>query len=394
MSHIIINKLNINHEYDISINGFIPDICCKELPFSFKYLQPILDNLHISDITIFRDIVITTKNNINIFTINNLQYIITNELNLAEIKFLYSITSLITHKYTLIEPIIDIVPNIISIPFYYSAKYLGLPIVRTFSTDMYNWSLINNKLPFSLYNIKLNYSLLGTTYEAWFIIVTIVIEQNSANIIEYIKKLYSNLLVHNLENIKKYLLYINNILYNNINIIKTLNTDTCNPHYFYNTMRPILEGFWDKEKFPNGLILEDVEHDLLEPKGGSAGQSVLIQIINILFGIEFYDEPREFIKEIRNYMPIKHRTFIEEFTKLPKLKDYIIKINNLELINIYNIGIHHIINFRKYHLTFIFNYIIHFNNNSIGTGGTSPHLFLSKMIDNTKKSLITLSSKL
>jgi indoleamine 2,3-dioxygenase len=259
---------------------------------------------------------------------------------------------------------------------------------------MYNWSLIDNKLPFNLYNIKLNYSLFGTKDEAWFSIVTIAIEQNSAEIIKYIKKIYNNLEIDNLENIKKYLYHLNTSLYKNITIIKSLNINTCNPDYFFYIMRPVLEGFWDKNKFPNGLILEDIDHKFLAPKGGSAGQSILIQIIDIIYGIAFEEEQGEFVKEVRYYMPIKHRKFIEEFIKLPKLKDYIINKNNIELINLFNTGIYHIINYREYHLKLIYNYIVNFNDNSLGTGGTLPNFFLSKMINNTRKSLINIHSKL
>ena len=77
------------------------------------------------------------------------------------------------------------------------------------------------------------------------------------------------------------------------------------------------------------LLLEDIDHDLIDIKGGSAGQSAFIQILDILYGIEYTDKKKEFILNVRNFMTSKQREFIRFIEELPQLKEYIIKCLNL-----------------------------------------------------------------
>ena len=294
-----------------------------------------------------------------------------------------------SHKYLTGDGRCKKLPKILAIPYYYSSKILGLPLILTLFGLLHNWSLKDKTKPFSLYNLKINHTVYNNESEIWFYLVTIAIEQNSGKLCKLLPEIYENMKKSKNNELKRNINMMNNLIDSNIEILSTLNKNTCDPYIFYNHIRPLLEGYDNKDIYPNGLLLEDIDHDLIDIKGGSAGQSTFIQILDILYGIEYTDKKKEFILNVRNSMTSKQREFIRFIEELPKLKEYIIKENNKELLDIYNDGILLISNFRKIHYRIIYQYIYTVNKNSYGTGGTIPLSFSKEMIQNTENHQIT-----
>ena len=374
----------------ITKNGFLPTKCLNKLPEGVSFLNTILDNLDISDGKAFKAIVNTNNLNNSITCDKNNLDFFKNEFTYEEIKYIYSMVSLMSHKYLTCNGRCDKLPEILAIPFYYSSTILGLPIISTLTTLVHNWSLIDESKPFSLYNLKINNTIYNDPSEKWFYIVTIAIEYNSSKLLKILPTLYDCIKENNTIEVKNCIKLINNLIYDNKKILLTLNKETCNPRFFYDKLRPTLEGYDNEEIYPQGLLLEGITHPKISIKGGSAGQSTYIQILDILYGIQYTGEKKKFILNVRNFMTQKQRNLIKYIEELPSIKNFVSESDD-ELIRLYEEGINLISEFRKEHYRIIYQYIYEINKDSLGTGGTQPLKFSKSMISNTNNSLIKSS---
>ena len=118
--------------FDISENGFLPETCIKDLPPGWKHLQPILDNLTKPNFRSFVD---------KLPSYSDEQYK-WNYLKDNYLKFLYSILSMINHRYLWCngeKNRVYILPKTIAKPWFDIAEYLGIaPSLTHAYVDMYN----------------------------------------------------------------------------------------------------------------------------------------------------------------------------------------------------------------------------------------------------------------
>lgn len=161
---------------------------------------------------------------------------------------------------------------------------------------------------------------------------------------------------------------------------------SCNPNVFYNILRKYLNGWGSKEC---GLIFENNENkennqnnQKVKYHGGSAAQSSLIQLFDIIFGIKHKSKITSYLQEMRDYMPAEHREFltkIESDMEINSLNKYVIDSNDEDLTNIYNKCIEMMEIFRSKHMGLVHTYILKMapeDNKVEGTGGTQLISFL------------------
>jgi indoleamine 2,3-dioxygenase len=118
--------------------------------------------------------------------------------------------------------------------------------------------------------------------------------------------------------------------------------------------------------------------------------------MDALFNITHVRDPLwEFLIEMRDYMPPKHRAFIEEVEKRSTLRDFVkIHMERVpKLGDLYNDCVSLIEKFRTQHLEFAARYIHKqapkFNNNTnVGTGGTPFMQYLKKHRDESSQHLL------
>src|SRR5205814_2463962 len=91
---------------------------------------------------------------------------------------------------------------------------------------------------------------------------------------------------------------------------------------------------------------------------GSAAQSTLIQVYDEFLGVKHEGHGKEFLVTMREYMPGKHREYLEMVSNLPSLKDYVGSTENDELKNIYNDCLKLLTKFRDSHLNLVHHYIM------------------------------------
>ncbi|CAJ0637071.1 15084_t:CDS:2, partial [Entrophospora sp. SA101] len=207
--------------------------------------------------------------------------------------------------------------------------------------------------------------------------------------------------------------------------------EKCDSYIFYQKIRPYLSGWYNDEDLPNGLKYEGVDGcdengnpTYRQYGGGSAGQSSLIQSLDIALNIEHHptvtkpitnninnykyshepsnetlsnnynntskkgqniqqQQQQPYIYKIRQNIPGNHRRFLEDLTKAAIIRDYIISCiecdgdmeidgkldsskiaENNELVEAYNDCLNKMAIFRSKHLQIVCVYIIQARNKS------------------------------
>ncbi|KAI0848387.1 Indoleamine 2,3-dioxygenase, partial [Daldinia vernicosa] len=105
--------------------------------------------------------------------------------------------------------------------------------------------------------------------------------------------------------------------------------EKCDPMVFYHQIRPYLAGSKNMAAsgLPNGVLYEDGNGVLSwkHLRGGSNGQSSLIQFLDIVLGVEHTSRTNEavtsFHEETRSYMPAPHRAFLEDVSRMGSIKE-------------------------------------------------------------------------
>jgi indoleamine 2,3-dioxygenase len=383
-------------KYDVSEYGFLPSYCYRCLPKQFECYQRVIDNLEETKCNgdDFRDLVkklpVYDKKNHSV-----------QELKLQEVKFLYSILTMVMNRYVWCTGVNDAkkfnkIPAIIAIPLYECSNKLGIVISLTHaSVDLWNWHLINKKKRFSLDNINTNYTITGNLSEQWFYKIMIAIEGIAGNVLITIPNVHKSF--NNNKNLIKQLRIINQCIIDSTNIITRMK-DHCNPDFFFNNIRIYLSGS-ENDNLPNGVILDLGEtKKTIKYAGGSAAQSTLIQVYDAFFGIEHTGHGLEFLVKMQDYMPEKHRKYLKMVKGLPSLKDHV-QQSTPDVKKMFDKCVNNIALFRKEHLVLVHNYIMKFvgvkkptglKNDSKnahsdkGSGGTSPVQFCTEIIQDTQ----------
>lgn len=287
----------------------------------------------------------------------------------------------------------DYVPKQICVPLKTVADHLGIPAILTHAAiDLYNWRLRDVSKPPILDNLVSAYTLTGNISESWFCLVMVAIEYLGAVILKNIVNI--SIIMHdsnmdgNTKNRKivEHLTAISDRM-DEINIVISRMQEKCDPKFFYNTLRKFLSGWTNKELFPVGVKLETIA-DGVRYTGGSAAQSSLIQAIDIFLGITHTDG---YLRDMRNYMPQKHREFLVWLESRPCVRNYI--DHDVTIKNLYNDCIDKLTSFRKRHHGLVHTYILKVvqekqaeKNSALaaeGTGGSNLATFLKEIRDDT-----------
>ncbi|CAG8832546.1 25001_t:CDS:2, partial [Racocetra persica] len=216
---------------------------------------------------------------------------------LAEYHRAFLVLSSLAHGYVWgkFDEVSDRLPACIAKPWVKVSDYLGIsPIVNHAAVVLWNWRLIFPDEPFSLNNLATLFTFSNTPDESWFYLVTTAIEGFGGRAITAIMSAIRAIKTGNTQKLIIALRDINSTI---IDINATLQRmhEKCDPYVFYHMIRPYLSGWENEDRLPKGLIYEGVDGndengDPIYRKyvGASAGQSALIQTLDIALNIEHY----------------------------------------------------------------------------------------------------------
>ncbi len=318
------------------------------------------------------------------------------ELRLLNVQF-----SFLAHAYVWG----DLVPSkilckAIAKPWSNISNMLGRPPILSYASYcLDNWHKINQDEGVNLDNVALNYNFLGGIDEDWFVTIHVCIEhaankaiQSAFNIALKTETSDFNekVLLDELTSIKEAMLEVNHIF--------RKMPEKCDPYIYYHRVRPYIFGWKNNPALPDGLIYEscfDEKPQLF--RGETGAQSSIVPTLDALLNVVHErDELREYLDEMKSYMPPSHRELIKFIEDTSKVKEQV-SINKV-LMELYDDCCQEISIFRSQHLRYAADYIHNQSTKSTlfgsggskvrGTGGTPFMKYLKKHRDETDSSKI------
>ncbi|MDH6060629.1 indoleamine 2,3-dioxygenase [Chrysosporum bergii ANA360D] len=283
----------------------------------------------------------------------------------------------------------SVLPRNLAMPLCYVAKKVGLPPVFTyFSMMLYNWFRIDKSEPLDLDNLAISRSYQGSQDEHWFYLDMVVIEAHGGPAVKAIVDIQLAMADDDVVAVEQNL---HCLIVAQEKMLATLNRlpEKCDPYIFYNRLRPILDAW----KEP-GIIYEGVSEEPQMWIAASAAQSSLFHTLDIALSITHHNQGGEFLRKMRDYMPLKHRQFLADLEARPSLREYILskKQGYLTIKALYNQSVELLDAFRKKHLEISANYVVKQARKKeagvSGTSGTNITRFLGQVRRETSEFVI------
>jgi len=283
----------------------------------------------------------------------------------------------------------NIIPKQLAITWHKISKQLDRPPILSYASyALNNWRLLNKEKHFDLENIEILQNFLGGVDEDWFIMIHVAIEYEARNILGSLKNYFFGD-SQNLEDLQNALNSIKKI-----NEIMNRMPEKCDPFIYYNRVRPYIFGWKNNPATPNGVIYEGVEeyeNNAVSFRGETGAQSSIVPMLDALLGVTHSNDPlREYLDEMRTYMPKDHRDLLNELDEwsMNKRKEVISGVDKSH-IDVLNSIIEQVHIFRNKHLEYARVYIFeqsltnNSNSNIVGTGGTPFMKYLDKHLQET-----------
>ena len=369
-----VDKLN----FSILESGFLPNKISTLLSNEFDDVEHIAKNLP------------------KILANNQIEYEVLNletekdisNLSIDELERAMLLYSYIGHGYiwggTSIEKVI---PKNISKTWYKISQKLDRPPILSYASNaLNNWKLQDVNKPFDLENIRILQNFLGGMDEDWFIMIHIAIEHEAKEMLNNLKTYYldknedQSYLENALVSIKK------------INQIMNRMPEKCDPFIYYNRVRPYIFGWKNNPATPNGVIYEGVEEYGGTPqlfRGETGAQSSIVPALDALLGVIHSNDPlKEYLDEMRLYMPKEHRNLLNDLDQWSE-DNRSNSIRGDSSIVLSDEIVKEVHAFRNKHLEYARIYIHEQslsnqnNSNVVGTGGTPFMKYLDKHLQET-----------
>jgi indoleamine 2,3-dioxygenase len=288
-------------------------------------------------------------------------------------------------------------PAILSVPLNTVTQRIGVPLVGVYAAGtIYNWCLLDPKEPMSLNNVHAMVTYTGTEDESWFYMVAIQIELEA---VPALRAIWAGLAARaqgNSTELIVHLAVIESAITAMQRVLSRM-SEQCDPKIFFVEIRPYFAGTKGLDVFPDGMIYEGVDSKPCKYYGSSAGQSSAIKAIDLFIGVQHTGSDAEFLTAMEDYMPLKHRQFLQYISQQPSLHQYVAESKNEDLIRQFNTTVEAFVRYRSYHVRVVTRYIVNQREHSVnasldmkGTGGTHFMKFLKNVRDDTKAMMIPL----
>lgn len=290
------------------------------------------------------------------------------------------------------------IPECIAVPWWKIAKRLDMPAVVNYSnTCLFNWRLGSCTEPMDQDNLHALTTFSGLEDEMWFYKIFLLVEMSAATGLKAIVEGFSAVAVKDEEKLASLLETINTSLENMTKQMRKVH-EHCKPEKFWHEFRRFQRGTKGYGQYlPDGLIYQGVDQTPKHFCGASAGQSSTIPSFDIFLGVTQGEHETTFLQEQRMYMPLPHRTFLDDLEKEAKVhpvRAFIVESKNCALVASFNSIIDTLVKFRQEHFNIVFRYIIAFTpgavNTAKGTGGTTLKQFLKDVQQNTTNAKIII----
>ena len=287
-----------------------------------------------------------------------------------------------------------VMPANLAMPWYEVGKLVGRPPIlsyQSYASD--NWRRFDKGGDIACGNIGLLQCFLGGQDEEWFILIHIEIEKKAGIALKAIEDAQHAVLENDAEKVEAALIKLRNALAAMYEVLGRM-PERCDPYIYFHRVRPYIFGWRNNPSLPDGVIYEGVDEYKgvgQNFRGETGAQSAIIPAMDGILGIEHErDELREYLMEMRTYMPPKHVAFIEAVEAGPSVRNFAISAKRSSLTNVFNESVELVAKFRAMHLEYAGTYIhaqaqaTPGNPSAVGTGGTPFMTYLRKHRDETK----------
>ena len=287
-----------------------------------------------------------------------------------------------------------VMPANLAMPWYEVGKLVGRPPIlsyQSYASD--NWRRFDKGGDIACGNIGLLQCFLGGQDEEWFILIHIEIEKKAGKALKAIEDAQHAVLENDAERVETALIKLRNALAAMYEVLGRM-PERCDPYIYFHRVRPYIFGWRNNPSLPDGVIYEGVDEYKgvgQNFRGETGAQSAIIPAMDGILGIEHErDELREYLMEMRTYMPPKHVAFIEAVEAGPSVRNFAISTKRSSLTNVFNESVELVAKFRAMHLEYAGTYIhaqaqaTPGNPSAVGTGGTPFMTYLRKHRDETK----------
>lgn len=265
------------------------------------------------------------------------------------------------------------------------------------SHALYNWRRLDPNGPVALGNLTLNQNFLGGMDEEWFTTVHINIEAAAGRGLAVLLPAQAAVAQDDATALAGYLNELTATLQTMYDLLSRM-PERCDPHIYYHRVRPWIFGWKDNPLLPGGMIYTGAAEWGDKPqqfRGETGAQSSVIYAFDALLGIDHeFDAMRAYLQEMRDYMPVQDRAFIECVERGPAVRAYVAMHKGAKpwLRDAYNAAIEKLQHFRQLHIEYAALYIIKpaqgAKQGEVGTGGTPFTVYLKKHIQETTTHLL------
>ena len=290
-------------------------------------------------------------------------------------------------------------PKNLALPWYEVGKLVGRPPIlsyQSYAND--NWRRLDPAGPVECGNIALLQCFLGGQDEEWFILIHIDIEKKAGKALKAIEDAQAAVVKDDADALEDALDNLRASLSAMYQVLCRM-PEKCDPYVYFHRVRPYIFGWRNNPSLPNGVIYEGVDQYQgvgQTFRGETGAQSAIIPAMDGVLGIEHENDVlREYLMEMRTYMPPKHVAFIEAVERGPSVREMVKKVNRRTLISLFNTCVEIVGDFRAKHLEYAGTYIhaqaqaTPGNPSAVGTGGTPFMVYLRKHRDETRSQMIS-----
>ena len=209
------------------------------------------------------------------------------------------------------EPVLSRLPACIAVPWVAVSHRLGRVAVLTHSAIILsNWRRLDPKGPIRLHNVGLLNGFYGGIDEAIFYLVTLEVEAVGAPALAHMVQAQHYARTGQWGKLATALRQVASFLPKMTAALMLTYTD-CDPYIFYTRVRKFLQGWRGNPLIPEGMIYEGVSEEPQLFHGGSAAQSCILAVFDAFLSVQHErEQTRQFMRDMRFYMPGLHRHFL------------------------------------------------------------------------------------
>lgn len=303
-------------------------------------------------------------------------------LSRRELVRVYSVSGFLASAYVHkvgAEPV-DTLPAGVAVPLFESTRRLDRPPILSYDGyALANWQFVDPERGFLPHNLETLTNFVSLYDERWFIVVHVVIEARAAPALGAIGDAQQGVVDRDDERVEQALRTIEDALHDVVSGLDRM-PERNDPANYGPSFRPYIMPF--TEVTYEGVDALDGPQSF---RGETGAQSSLFPALDAALSVDHDENPLvRHVRDMRAYMPPKHRAFIDAVDDGPDVRSYVADRGSDELVAAYNACLDQLVAFRSMHADYAREYILERVGDEEGTGGTPYGPFLDNLIEDTR----------